>query len=370
MLGGSKKGNTSPQWWDEQVEIPREGMPSTKKMRRKVRFHRRFIIVALILFPVVLLANVVLVSNQFGTEDETSAYVGPPPTQADAIVAANLWLNTNPSPLPGGSVVSWNSYRETPLPPPTETDASGGNGLEAIEVHELTVASASGVQYLLTVQLAVGESIGAIPMGTPSLSPLPPVARGVTAGLSPWPTLDETPTPEGVDTAIDVWLAAYTSGDPALLLNTVGDSRRNVSYVPFTGLSLDIDSVSIVKSAALWTEDERTNAATEPSRIVVQIKVSGYWPGTVLDSSSQLPEFTFDLLVNGANTASPRVVAWGGAGQGVWLEPYSNAVAGKVISADELPRIPNEENHTSPTQSPATDGLDPEDDLNEDVAVN
>ena len=39
------------------------------------------------------------------------------------------------------------------------------------------------------------------------------------------------------------------------------------------------------------------------------------------------PPVAFDVLVTGADTAAPRVVAWGGPGTGPTLVPFGNAVA-------------------------------------------
>ena len=49
----------------------------------------------------------------------------------------------------------------------------------------------------------------------------------------------------------------------------------------------------------------------------------------------QYEPMDFDVLVSGADTASPRVVAWGGAGTGPSLTKYGNAIVGLDLVKEE-----------------------------------
>ena len=91
----------------------------------------------------------------------------------------------------------------------------------------------------------------------------------------------------------------------------------------------------------------RTPTGTNPSAAVepaaprslssppfVSLTMTLPWNGQGADDSGAQTLATYDLLVTGADTAAPRVVAWGGAGTGPTLSAYDNAVAGQI---DEQP---------------------------------
>lgn len=332
---------------DQQVDAPRADMPGTKKLAKNIRFNRWFIRAAIFILPFALLSNIVLAANNLNAGPEEDPYTGPPASHATATVAVKKWLATVPSPLPGGEIISWDSYRKTPLPTGNEAKAISDSGVKSVEVHTFTVASEQGVQYEVQVQLAVGSGTSsATVIGEPSLGPIAPPLDSIGKDLSPWPTLPSGSAPDEVITAVQVWSKAFSSGDPALLLNTVGDTRKGVSYVPLNGMVINEESISITDVGLKWGDNQNPNEEDAPEQMLVQVEFEGYWPGTT-SSQSALPVLTYDLLIDRANTASPRVVAWAGPGGGYWLEPYSNAVTGSVVSADDLPSA------TDPTDDPA-----------------
>lgn len=326
-------------WWstiDDTVEGPRADMPTTKKLKASGRFYRIMLKALIPLTVFAMFAVIVMVGNMLSGE-ETDAYSGPPASQSTAMVAVNKWLDGVPSPLPGGRLVSWDSVRESPLPSGREGAEIAEDGIDSLEVHSLTVASPDGTQYKVQVQLAVGDDIGASVVGEPALGPVAPPADMSSASVSPWPTLPRGTASEEVNLAVKVWAEAFSSGDPARLLNAVGDARKGVSYVPLAGLTLNLDSINVTNVGAVFGESQNPEEDDDPERLVLQVVMEGAWSGADLNSSSSLPTFTYDLLVDKANTASPRVVAWGGAGTGVWLKPFDNAVVGKVVTANDLP---------------------------------
>ncbi|MFS0885003.1 hypothetical protein [Aeromicrobium sp. 179-A 4D2 NHS] len=341
---------------EQQVDAPRADMPGTKKLTKSVKFHRRFIKAAIFILPVALLSNIVLVANSLGETEDTTGYTGPPASHTTATVAVKKWLSTDPSPLPGGEIISWDEYKKTPLPKGEAAKSITESGVKSVEVHSFTVASEQGVQYQVQVQLAVGDGTSAATViGEPSLGPIAPALESIGTELSPWPTLPTGAAPDEVDTAVKVWAKAFSSGDPALLLNTVGDSRKGVSYVPLNGMILDEESTSIVHVGEKWGENQNPNEDEAPEQLLVQVEFEGYWPGTTTSTNqTSLPKVTYDLLVDRADTASPRVVAWAGPGGGYWLKPYSNAVTGVVVSADDLPDATNPDTE-SDTADPVED---------------
>lgn len=324
---------------DQQVDAPRADMPGTKKLARNVRFNRWFIRAAIFILPVALLSNIILVANNLNVDDGSSAYEGPPPSSSTATIAVKQWLEADPSPLPGGEIISWDEYQQAPLPTGEQAKAFEESGIESVEVHSFTVASKTGTKYKVQVQLAVadgGEDSSVI--GAPSLGPVAPPVEGIGSNLSPWPTLPDGTTTDEISTAITVWAKAFASGDPALLLNAVGDPRKGVSYVPLSGMVLNADEFNIKAVGQKWGEGEEPSAEATPKQMLVQVAFDAYWPGTVAENTSgeSLPTLTYDLLIDKANTASPKVVAWSGPGAGYWLEPYANAVSGKVVASSDL----------------------------------
>lgn len=362
----SKAKISNQEWWSDQEESPRADIPSAKKLRKRTTLYRRVIWATLFLFPVTLLALFVAVSNT--GEESGPAFMGPPPTEATAISSIITWIDQKPSPLPGGRVISWDSYEKAPLP----TGRDKVEGIESLEVHTLTVAAPTGALFTTTVQIAVGDSIGETVVSTPTLVPLPPSGTDGTAtsSLTPWPTLESSTATEGAETAIKAWAEAFTSGDPAALLNVVGDERGGVSYVPLSGLTFDIENYSIDAVAGIFGDDQdRTEPSVVPEKMIVSVTFEGQWAGVQTDVTTQSPQFTYDLLISRANTASPRVVAWGGYGSGSWLKEYGNAVKGRVISGEGL-RGPvgadDAATDGSTTEDPA-DGVDQENPQNDNA---
>jgi hypothetical protein len=332
------KGGEDQTWWSDPVEVPRADLPSAKKLRNRTKWYRRVVFSTVIMMPIVLLALFVALAGG-GGEDAPTVSGRPPATQADAILAVKKWMAQTPSPLPNGEVISWDSYRKAKLP----TGREALSDVDRLEVHTLTLTGGNGLLFHTQVQLAFGKSTGAVIVGEPSLVPLAPgAAAGSADSVSPWPTLEGSTATEGAETAIKAWAEAFTSGDPALLLNAVGDSRNGVSYVPLSGVTFSKEP-TIGDVGALWGKDQsRNDPGAVPERMVVTVQFEGQWNGTEVGLSQQLPVFTYDLLIDRANTATPKVVAWGGQGSGVWLKPYSNAISGRVVAAPDAPETPDE----------------------------
>ena len=342
-----KQKSQEETWWEEPVEVPRADLPPAKKLKNRRKWYKRLVWTSIFMVGPALLAVFVLAAGA-GNQAAPIVSGGPPETQADAIVAVKKWIAQKPSPLPNGEVVAWDSYRKSGL----LTGKEAIEGVDRLEVHTLTLSGVNGSLFKTTIQLAVGKTIGTVIIGQPTLIPVAPGAEtgGFQSSLTPWPTFARSTATEGTETAIKVWAEAFTSGDPAKLLNSVGDSRNGVSYVPMSGLTLSTENVSLGDVGAIWGKDQSPNdQGAVPERMIVSVTFEGQWTGTVVAVAEQLPIFTYDLLIDRTNTASPKVVAWGGRGTGAWLKPYSNAVSGRVVAAPEAPTTPG----TSPTTDPA-----------------
>ena len=83
-----------------------------------------------------------------------------------------------------------------------------------------------------------------------------------------------------------------------------------------------------------WLTEGEGEEVERTGDMVVSLTMTLPWNGQGADDSGAQTLATYDLLVTGADTAAPRVVAWGGAGTGPTLSAYDNAVAGQI---DEQP---------------------------------
>jgi hypothetical protein len=151
----------------------------------------------------------------------------------------------------------------------------------------------------------------------PSFLLVTPSGPTFARGASPWPGLAaSTSVPVPVSSAIGSWLAAYTSGNPQLLLQATGDPSTADAYVPLSGVGSA--SVAGVVAAAAYGP---------PGQMVVEAQFYIAWGGQQAGAvAGQSVPTTMDLLVERSGTATPVVVAWGPPGSGPGLKPYQDAV--------------------------------------------
>lgn len=322
----AKKTNGNA-WWDQAVEVPRAGLPDAAKMNKRAKRLRRFVWAAVILCPISFLS--VLLSYAGGG---TAPLAGPTTvadryadTKPTAIVAVREWLAGDPAPLPGGTFVNWNSATERTAP--VAPNAPQGTVATVVESHLITVADSAGNLYDTTVAVGVTADDQPVLIGTPGLTPRMPASDSWDD--SDWPgSVDVTVTAE-MTAAVTAWSSAFTSGDPATLRLSIGDENTNRHYLPLNGAVLSDGQVSA--AAGIFADGETEE--TGPSRAVVRATFSITWP----TGSEETPDATgatvsYDLLLTKANTAAPKVVAWGGPGTGFALKPYSNAYAIEVVA--------------------------------------
>lgn len=246
---------------------------------------------------------------------------------AQARVAA--WLAQDPSPLPGGYVVSWDGF--DPIAggtPKNDTD----NPANDAELHRFTLATLAGdktVFYDATVLVSVSAQLGAIAAADPTLLPRTPDA---TQGWSSqvWPGYETAATPDAAAQSVTAWAAAFTGTADALRLY-VGDEDSSHSYMPLSGarvLSTAIPSAGFIK-----VEGEETAKV-----IIARVELTLAWSDAADAKGSKS---VYDVRIEQAHTASPKIVAWGPAGTGPTLEKFGNAITGKVLTgnSDRLPSL-------------------------------
>ena len=205
----------------------------------------------------------------------------------------------------------------------TESAGTAGDVALAVEVDTFVVADGAGNTFTAQFQVALDGQGRARVLSGPSLTPLPVLDPDASRNAGPWPGRPAAPAPESVTAAVRAWAAAYTSGDPAALRLTVGDPDRARTYLPLTGVAAATPAVG-------------ASTVMDPSTVVVRVELAIRWtaaepagPATSPATADPPPPppVAFDVLVTGADTAAPRVVAWGGPGTGPTLVPFGNAVA-------------------------------------------
>lgn len=330
-MARTKKGPDRPATlWEQAEEVPRAGIPDTEKLVRRMKWYRRLIWAVLVVFPVMGLALFVGASSlKAAAETEPVAVEVDTDARAVAMTAVEVWLAGDPAPLPGGRLVSWDEMQTLPayVPGPQDTGTTVAPDLQS---HTLTVRAGS-MRYRVQVLVAKNRSGELSTIGAPSLLPVAPSSDWATT-VSPWPNHLSTTPSDDVQTAVGAWTEAFTSGDPGKLRLVVGDADSSHAYQPMTG----VVGADVTVNGAAWLTDD---AGQPTSSMLVQVKVVFRWPDT--DPRSQAPAGAmYDLLVEGANSAAPRVVAWGGAGTGPVLTAYQNAVQDRDLAAVEQPAQP------------------------------
>lgn len=336
----SKKKNTDT-WWDQQTDTVRPELVNQDKLRKRAKKLRFFVWAAVVLAPLSMFMNLAfLTSNTNDNAGPRAAADQFKDTRSAAMIAVRTWLSQDPSPLPGGSLVGWDRATKTKFVPP-ENNTSNETPYEST-VHYLTVATPDGSSFTTTVTVLYDAEHGPVAVGTPALIPVAPADTAWDANPYPKST-PVTLQGDAVLSAVNDWAAAYTSGDPARLQGLVGDKAASHFYVPLAGASL----------SELGIVGEAYEAAGNDA-IFVRVEGSIEWAyAPVGEDSTTFAKVSFDLLVEDASTAAPRVVAWGGPGTGPALKRFGNAEI-RSFTPSELPsESPNAETTDPATSTPA-----------------
>ena len=299
--------------WDADLENgPRQDVARTGRVFRNATFQRRFLKAMVYGMPVLL---VIVTGALLSVLDRPARPAAVRPGLSAGRVQGR----------PGAHLVSWDGV--------SRVRDLGGAGRDAkargdrkdewpVDVHSLTVAASSGQVFRAQVAVAV-TSAGPVVASRPSLVPYPPVsgqeAKAAWQGAIDVRGLES----RDVSLAVTSWAEAYFSHDAGRLRQVVGDRDKGHAYVPMpaaTSVTAKIATVS-----ALRPVGESQTAST----VIARVSVTPVW-GKPQGEGGQAKgaSVEFDVLISGASTASPRVVAWGGPGSGPSLKPYQNAVAG------------------------------------------
>jgi hypothetical protein len=346
-----KKSRSGPSnWLDDAAEAPRAEMVANRDRTKTQRRYRLYIRAAVVLFPLALIAVIILVGSSLRpVVDVGNETLAATPGKAAAILAMESWLNSDPTPLPAPArVLSWDGFEIVERPTQNEQEAQR-NPLPDwnLEIHEFSVSDGQGVLYDATVQVAVGASVGATALSTPTVLPRPLADANALSGAKPWYGLAQGSVPQPVTTAINAWAVAYTGGNPDALRLAVQDDDGTRNYVPLYNVAAF--TVASGEAAALAEADPEA----APTRMLVQVKLAVQWTAQgALEPGVRVPAITYDLLILRANTAAPVVVAWGAAGTGPTLKAFSNAISGRAIPAVPVTRAPDPVVIPEPIETP------------------
>jgi hypothetical protein len=326
-------------WSDEHLaEQPAKTSKAVVLSERWIRVIRTYTKMSVWAFPVVAVVVLSLWSNASNAVETPPVVIT---NQVDtagksaAILAVNSWMSSKPAPLNGGQIIAWNGFDvKDAKPVPAELERDIIDPTYEVEIHHFTLSDAQGYTYLSDVAVAVDEVEGTSAVTTPSLSPVMPSADNwATSGT--WYGLQAAPSTDAITVAIDQWARAFASGDPAVLRSIVGDGDATHSYMPLYGVSgvttqfIAGGSVPKIVQGAV-SDDPATT-------IIAQVRLQLTWtdaPAVGIGQGTGDSTVTYDLLINGADTAAPVVVAWGGPGSGTTLAPYDQAIIDRSIEQD------------------------------------
>lgn len=344
-----KNNRATTQMWEDPTTQYNPEAPAVQSALKSERWKRWWIKASIFVVTPVLALTALM---QFARPDAdgqaaTSIQVNSSEGKATANQALHAWLNSDPSPFPGGEVVSWDGY--TTVEPPAEMTKDTSRPVTyRFETHRFTLIRA-GQTFRADVQVAVDDLVGATATGTPTIRPL--VDTPIRGQAVAWFGFDNAEPAEPVKRAVADWAEAYVSGDGDRIRRIVRDPSSTNWYVPIAGVA-NVSDVRVVAGANI------PGARPEdlPTSMLVRVEVAWWWsdhepvPDENGNISAKRPQpATFDLLVNDTNTASPYVVAWGPTGSGPTLVPYQNAISGvEVKPATPTPAEP----------APATDGAE------------
>lgn len=337
----NRKTDPKDNFWEHDAEeLPRADMASVDLNAKRQKLYRIWVAGSVVLLPIALLAIIASMPKLLEEPYVPPAQVNQldSPTKAVAMQTVRTWLAGQPAPLPGGQILSWDGVEIQAEPSITvNPDNDDVKEVQGLQLHTMTLLDSAGAFFTTQVQVGYSTVRGAQVIGTPTLMPRAPDDKATWPNLTPWPNLIKTTTVDPVDQAINAWAKAFTSGDPDALRLSVGDQEANRSYVPLSRATASDVRVGDAAKRAPEKGDE-SNSLTEalPSQLIVSVSFAVSWGGADSSLNSNLPRVSYDVLVDQADTASPKVVAWGGAGTGESLKPFMNAVEGRKITADNV----------------------------------
>lgn len=358
MFGKRKQHDPFLNLDEEAAALPR-GDENLVKKSQKYRVQRwgwrNAWIISLIATLLALFAAATMLREP-ETPEVPGVYTEGKPT---AIAEVRAWLGQDPSPVPDASIVSWDGYTDVPFPELSDKEKNKSDyepPTYHVERHHISLEGADGQIFMVDVEVAIDSAKGAHIIGAPSLLPQTMPDTSFQAD-SPWPGMEANgAVPEAVNTSVIAWQKAFTSGNADELRLVVGDPDSKHTYLPLR--NVDTAQAEVVDSA--FYKKEVDGDQVDDNKMLARVELTVDWAGQTssADPNTTKPVITYDLLITNTDSGSPKVVAWGGPGEGQKLEPYSNATTGSTGSDDQTPLPSDGAEETEPGLEP-TDPAEP-----------
>lgn len=284
-----------------------------------------------VLVPLLVLVGAFYLSERVTGKSEaaqaSSTQVNGSGGKASATLAIERWLARTPAPLPDGALVSWDGFETREAPPLPDNAPEGTQRPDYVqELHRFTLTDGKRL-YDSEVLVNVHPAHGAKVIGTPTLLPRAAYNSAGWGSEVPWFGFDQNTDTGEADTAVEVWVAAFTSGSPKKLKQTVGDPHKNSAYVPLSGVKSAKFTITNAGTKTAENDDE-----PEPDWMIARVEIELTWEGQdEPEPGEQLTHATYDVLITDIDSATPKVVSWGGPGTGPSLKPYSVALTGVTL---------------------------------------
>lgn len=349
-------------WYDTPVEATVADLDRVNSATKKERYRRWTIWACLIMVPLLLVAvigllnqNATLKSSVAGVQDSVTKLEKRPAGGASQVSnsqgrysaqqALAAWLASQPSPLPGGKLLYWTGSSALPSSSPSIKRTQ--------ETFALTGGNGSG--YLATMEVAIDPRGGSQVLNGPSLNAIAGNATDNWANTDPWIGIkaDDNVTTQ-ISGAATNWANAYFGGNAQQLGLVVGDPNAGHTYDPISGAS----SVATTVEHTAQIPNAGGGATT-----IAQVSLVPAWNDATPGQNGAGNPIVMDVLIRGANTAAPQIVAWGAPGSGPTLKPYQNALTvpasalsqpSSSASPSTTAKAPTPAKTQTPTSKPST----------------
>lgn len=345
------------------VEEPTDTAELYRKRQKRSKWLRVYMYaVLLFLFPVSALVNFIHVGNTVGNQEpvdiDTTATHSP--HKAMAVQEVTSYLNQDPAPLPGVSLSGWDYVESTSNGKlalensdnqPEDFDEALAEAVSH-ETHYLSLVSETGALYTASVEVAFSDTDGAWVTAPVSVTSQAPASSDTM--ISSGDTFPGRAPVSGnttdIESAVQSWSESYFSADPVRLKQAVGDGSDNTAYMPMpkaANTSVSVNSMAVADEATFNEEQEQFD------HLLARVTITVTWPdasngiaGLVNSSDEEssdeeaaeaeehVAEFSYDVLLFGADTATPQVVSWGPVGSSDDLAEFSNGIEYRELKAE------------------------------------